>query len=119
MVPSVVIVDASSCRVTSRHLPGQSRERVRGKGRARVGVVDTLSHQHCQRGLRVGLDVPNQIGLMHSVDRYKQYVFDLPDAVVSGHCRDRQQNSGNGAAKYRGWTPESSVPRTQESERVV
>src|SRR5258706_14867676 len=37
MVPSVVIVDAGGFRGTARHPPHQSRERVRRKGRARVG----------------------------------------------------------------------------------
>src|SRR5258708_26665562 len=97
MVPSVVIVDAGGWRVTARHLPDKSRERVRGKGRARVGVVDAVSHQLCQRGLRVGLDVPSQIRLMHPVDRYKQYVFDIfLVVVVSRHCRERQQNARSG-----------------------
>jgi hypothetical protein len=57
---------------------------------------------------------------MHPVDRYKQYVFDpFLVVVVSRHCRERQQNAGNSGTEHHGCAPESSVPRTEESERVV
>ena len=39
------------------------------------------------------LDIPSQIGLMHPVDRYKQYVFDLVEVVTPSHRRERQQQN--------------------------
>ena len=51
----------------------------------------------------MGLGVPSQIGLMHPIDRYQQYMADLCDVVVaivvSRNRWKRQQNAGSQAAE--------------------
>jgi hypothetical protein len=59
------------------------------------------AYQRGQRRIRVGLDVPNQVGLVHPVNRDQQHVIDLSAVavfVVSGHCRGCQQHTGHRAA---------------------
>jgi hypothetical protein len=64
------------------------------------------------------LDIPSQIGLVHPVDLYKQYVFDLVEVVTPNHRRGRQhQNAGSCAAEHGSCKPERRDADSESAEK--